>query len=581
MKSRLCAPDGLLGLVFIWLVAASPGMSSVAGAAEVESPAETTGLRARYLALTAQPHAPAPFVSVDFIVGPEERVSGGLWRWWQLEVRTNAEQRVAPLFQLRGLTDRLPVVRPQGSVEFMRYLLRLPDLDETLDYRNRHTGRALLPGWKDFQDYFLPRAAEHSGDSGGLPETCSFLGHVLTRAHLGAGEPWTPWTNATALSLDPELLVGTGRSFKDKEGRRLPQQPQRTDYTYVPFAKDDYRAMIDAGINLFSVTPAQEPWVRSEPVFYLRGADGKPPLRYPADLYRANYVGPVMFMDEPSIIMVGDKLIHNTLRYFSDAAALIEKRTRATYLSAGGYGAFHLEKALLNRGVSLGDMRLMQWDYPSWETLFETTFYQMKGGGNGIVHEGRYQLPEFDKAAARFTGRERQHTGGELLRYHYAFLRGGTCPFGKDWGTAIYGQCDTNISPLAMTLAYDMGARYLWFWTSDHDHHVPWPEQLSLARKLKDHALAHPRPSIRGEPPTLDVAIAIPNGYFLSLENLWWVRVLDKEGRNEASQRYRRLMARALEAVHGCQDRGESFDITVNDGHAIRGYRRILRINDD
>jgi len=155
--------------------------------------------------------------------------------------------------------------------------------------------------------------------------------------------------------------------------------------------------MFDAGMNLFVVNPNQEPWVRAEPVFYVRGAGGNPPLRYPADLYRANYLGPIMFMDEPSILMVGDKLIHNTLRYFSDAAALIEKRTRTTYLSEGSHGAYALEKALRSQGMSFGDMRLMQWDYPSWETLFETTFYQMKGGGNGLVHEGRYQPGAFDR----------------------------------------------------------------------------------------------------------------------------------------------------------------------------------------
>ena len=181
---------------------------------------------------------------------------------------------------------------------------------------------------------------------------------------------------------------------------------------------------------------------------------------------------------------------------------------------------------------------------------------------------------------ARFAGQERKHTARELLLYHYAFLRGGTRPFSKQWGTAIYGQCDTNIAPLALTLAYDQGARYVWFWTSDHDHHAPWPEQLALAQTLKEHAQRHPRASIFGPPPKSDTAIVIPDGYFLSLENLWWVRVMDKEGRNEASQKYRRLMQRALQAVHQCFDRGESFDITVDDGRAIPGYRRIVRVDD-
>jgi dephospho-CoA kinase len=37
---------------------------------------------------------------------------------------------------------------------------------------------------------------------------------------------------------------------------------------------------------------------------------------------------------------------------------------------------------------------------------------------------------------------------------------------------------------------------------------------------------------------------------------------------------------RALEAVHRCLDRGESFDLTVDDGRPIKGYRRIVRVDD-
>jgi hypothetical protein len=235
---------------------------------------------------------------------------------------------------------------------------------------------------------------------------------------------------------------------------------------------------------------------------------------------------------------------------------------------------------LLDAGVNLGEMRLMQEDYPSWETYYYTAFYQMKGGGMGIVHEGRYQLPEFDAAVERVTGEKRAHTAADLLKYHYAFLRGGGRPFGKFWGTAIYGQCDTNIAPQALTLAYDMGARYFWFWTSDHEHHVPWLEQLEWARTLKSHIQSHPRPSIYSPHAEVDTVIVIPNGYFLSLENLWWVRSLDKEKTNHVSMAYSHLMKTVLAEIHQCLERREDFDVTVDDGHPITGYRRIVRVQE-
>jgi hypothetical protein len=533
-----------------------------------------------YLVLTAKDRQPPPFESVRITRGLTEARPAGAAHWLQFEVRQRSGNNEPALCALRLLTEGDPLAGPTNAIRLERYLLRIPETGEVIEYRDRHTGRALLPGWADFERQFLPRAAQGSGRQRGLPETCEFLGHVLTLQNARTNVSWEPWPEPRLLVLDRELLVGTSRAFKDSEGHRLPQQPQRQNYHYVPFTQEDYRLMIEAGVNLFTIEPSQEEWVRGEPVFYLRQAGGKPPLRYPADLYRANYLGPVMFMDEPSILMVGDTNIHRTLRYFSDAAALITKRTREVYDSEGGYGAGRLEKSLLDRKLNLGDLRLRHYDLPSWETLYETAFYQMRGGGMGIVHEGRYQLAEFDKAVERFTGQKRAHTGQELLQYYYAFLRGGTRPFHKFWGTAIYGQCDTNLAPAALTMAYDMGARYLWFWTSDHDHHVPWVEQMELVRALRAHERAHPRLSIFANSPKVDVEIVIPDGYFLSLENLWWVRVLDKEGKNDASIKYRRLMQRALAAVHECFARNESFDITVDDGREITGYSRVVRLND-
>jgi hypothetical protein len=56
---------------------------------------------------------------------------------------------------------------------------------------------------------------------------------------------------------------------------------------------------------------------------------------------------------------------------------------------------------------------------------------------------------------------------------------------------------------------------------------------------------------------------------------------MDKEGQNEASQRYQRLVRRALLAAQDCFDRGEDFDITIDDGRPIMGYRRLVRVDDE
>ena len=540
--------------------------------------------QARYRVLSAETGAAPPFGIVDVLYG-SLRAEGVEW---QLSVRAGDDPGSRPLVQLRAVTSRDPLGVLPSRLGFLEYQVAIPPDEEVLEYRNLHTGGPLLPAWSDFALHFVPRAAAGARRQAGFPTTCEYLGHALTLEQVNAEAAWPSWQKVKTLPLDPELLIGTSRSFKDSEGHRLPQKPQRRDYKYVPLTAEDYRLQIEAGVNLFCISPDQQRYVRGEPVFYIRGADGDPPLAWPADLYRSNYLGNEMFMDEPTCLMIGDKRIHTRLKYFTDAAALITKRVRAKFLGPGG-DAYGLEAALRSRGVIFGDMRLLNLDFPSWETVYETAYYQLAGGLAGMVHEGRYQLDEFNANARASTGLDRVYTVEEMLRYHIAFLRGAARRFGKDWGISIYGQADPRLSPQAMRLAYDRGARYLWYWTSDHDHHLPWPEQIELTRAIRRHIAEHPRPSIRRGLPTLDKVILIPYGYFLTLESptqrkqpfdLWWVRELDAEGKNESSQRYRRLVRNTFAEINRALDAGEDFDISVDDGRQATGYRQVVRVGD-
>jgi hypothetical protein len=546
------------------------------------------GTHGHYRVLPGEPGAKVPFEVVDIAYGPasDEAAAGFAW---ELTLRQTDDAKAQPLMTLRAVTTRDPLAASPEPLVFLRYELSVPATGEVLAYRNVHTGKALLPAWGDFLTYFVPHPARGTRRQNGMPNTCEYLGHVLTLIRTGQKADWPAWPNVKVLDLDPELLIGTSRNFKDKEGHRLPQKPDAQNYTFIPFTADDYRVMIETGVNLF-VHPTSESYVRDEAVFYLRGAGGDPPLQYPADLYRSNYIGDNMFMDEPTCIMLGEKSVHTVLRYFTDAAALLTKRVRARYESKGHYGGYQLEQEFRKMGVSFGDMRLAVVDYPSWETVYETAYYQLAGGLAGIVHEGRYQLDEFNTFVKASTGLDRKFTAEEMLRYHYAFLRGAARRFDKDWGTSIYGQADPKISPLAVRLAYDMGARYLWYWTSDHGHHLPWPEQMELTKVIRERAKAHPRPSIRGPRPALDKLILIPYGYFLTLESptgrkqpfdLWWVREMDAEGKNESSQRYRRLMRNAISEVIKSCDAKEDFDISVDDGEPVRGYRQVVKVSDE
>jgi hypothetical protein len=558
----------LLGL----LATFAPAVVAQAG---LQPPA---GTRLSYLVFSANSSVPPPFAMVDFVYGPGE--GGNRVRWWQLEVRAKANRDTPPLFVLRVLASGDPLAEKQRSVRIERYQLRIPETSEAYEYRDSKTGVALLPGWEGFERDFLPHPAPNTGWKDGAAQTGKFLGQPLSLARKAGpeDEAWRPWNEVRRLDLNREMLIGNDRDFKDAEGRRLPAS-STGDYTYVPLTEDDYRTAIAAGMNMFPVSAKHEQWVRSEPVFYSREAAGEPALRYPADLYRANYLGPVMFIDEPADMVWDNDEHRHAGRFPSDFSTAIETQTRACYLSGDTYGVWRLDAALRGRGVNLGDMRLAQFDYPTWDSYAEATYYEMKAGIAGLVQEGRYNTAGFDAEIFAATGLKLRHTPAQGLKFQYAMMRGGARPFGKFWGTSIYGQCDPAIAPLALTTAYDMGARYFWFWTSDHQHHLPWNEQMSLSRALKEYASKHPRPSVYSPQPRRDAVIAIQKGYFLCLKDFQWKAGNDPE-RREAGEKYTRVLTRALTAAQQCFDRGEDFDITINDGHRLEGYRRIIRIDD-
>lgn len=551
-------------------------LAGVFAACHCEASAETAS-RWQYRVLSTRTEIAPPFEQVDFVRGPVEKVGRNKFYWWQVEVRAKAGATNAPSCIVRGLTSDNPMETTQ-ALRFARYELRIPETGEALEYVEAHSGMALLPAWQDFQKWFVPHAAACSHRQNGAPETGEFLGQILTLQGVKA-ELWTPWQDVKRLEFDREMLVGTGRNFKDVEGHRLPQTPKKQDYTYTNFTAEDYRTMIDAGMNLFTIAADQEQFVRDEPVFYTRAHVRKSPPRFPADLYRANFLGTGMFLDEPASVLTWDKYAGGLMTHFSDAAAVIEGRTRATFQSSDlYYGSRGLESQMPE--INFGEMRLAATELPVWETQFDRSFYILKGGGSGIVHEGRYQLGDFNKQIARVTGKEGHYSAEEMLRYYYAFLRGGAEPAGKFWGTAIYGQCDPKLAPRAFTLAYDMGARYFWFWTSDHGHHVPWVEQVELSRQLKEYAKQHPRSSIYGLQRKRDTAIAIPNGYFLTFGNLYWMRGIDLDGKNAESQHYRELFQRTLQAVDECFQRNRDFNITIDDGRRIEGYKHVVKIQE-
>lgn len=524
-------------------------------------------LQARYTVLPADERGHSAVRAVAVQLLPGETVDGRPYQWWQLDVVLADGASLS----VRALSERAPMRSAEGCGAFARYLFRRRD-GQVIEYRTPD-GRALLPKY-GFERYLLPTPSWGTPYTRGFALSGEVLGHM---AALAAVEPTTAeleWSEAVVLTLDPTLLVGTGRNFKD-DG----QPPDSAgEYSYVPYEERDYDDMLAAGINYVGVTPKQRGWVEDR-AFFFRCV----PV-FPDDLYRSNYYGVTMFSDEPMVRLGWQGIAPDQMLHPHQIAAMLMTRVAAHYTERAVPS--ELEESLRQKGVDLGVMSLKQEDVPVWETVYESAFYQLAAGAPGIVHEGRYTFDNYGwhprlTFGVRADGSPVEMTREEILAYYYAYLRGAARAFNQPWGMAIYGQSDPSFREIAMRLAYDMGAKFIWFWTSDHDHHVPWVEQLRLARVLREHAARHPRRPLEELLRGAETAIVFPMGYGGSWLHVWGERSFAHERLNTSGAFYRDVVGAAMWEAVLAGKRGESYDITVeHPGLEQLGYRKLIRVDE-
>ena len=534
-------------------------MISLLVAGSVAGKSAVPGDWARYGFVLAKQDARPSVKDVTITIGPKT----GNSRWWEMAV-TKPD---GTTFAIRMLSEHPPMTG-DGVGQVKRYLLK-DGSRSFVEYENKSTGRPLLPEF-DFRTQLLPCPTANTAFDGVFATTGAYLGNGVQLMETGHGKALADLGRPKVLSLDPTLIVGTGRNFRDIDDRRVTDR----DYNYRPFTPEEYDEMEAAGINFFIVdTSERESWVRERPAFYT-----KYPVfeDYPNILYRSNYRGTTMFTDEPAILTA-----FNDCRRVTDASNLLRMRVAASIAEQPYYSPRVIPTQLEKAGVYLGTWGLLQRDIPAWEAVFAAGYHEMEGGVSGVIHEGRYNLGVFNTVLKGTFGDGLEVTAEEMLSLHYAFLRGAARCFHGDWGTSIYGQADPAISPLAIKTAYDQGARYIWFWTSDHSHHMPYKEQLELTRILREHEKAHPRKTTKSK-----VAVAFPEGYIGWSEfwpnGLWNNERFGFQKPNEQGVAYGSVIAAALRQGILLARKSVQFDFVV-DGAPARdaGYERIIRVRTD
>lgn len=496
---------------------------------------------------------------------------------WQMDLELGDGRRIS----VRAESKRMPMTSTDGCGAFASYQVRLPE-GEAYRYRDERTGMAVLPKVA-FRELFLPTPDEESVLVDGYRGSGMLLGHIIL---LDRGTPASarvdsrevvPVSDAKTLDLRPDLIIGTSRNFKDDgTGRPTPT----ANYTYVNFVESDYREMIDAGINYYGVDKNQIEWVRDEPVFYRpQGAD----VAWPEDYYRSNFWPAPMFTDEPMVrLAFMEGKTPPNLSHPRQMASFLSSRVRHIYSEYGHSALDPITQYLGRSGIHLS---LDRWDFiqsPTWETEYQVAYYELAGGAAGIVHEGRYDLNNYGWHPDLLFGPGLEMAPAEMMKCYYAFLRGAARAFDRDWGMSIYGQSDPALRELAMSMAYDMGAKDIWYWTSDHDHHMEWPLQLALTRSLLDHAKKHPRGEMDDLRRTANVAVVFPYGYCLMWDRMWGPGTFMRESLNEAGVSYRDVVCAAMWEGILLARRGVPFDFQIDhDGIRDLGYAELIFVQED
>lgn len=451
------------------------------------------------------------------------------------------------------------------------------------EYRNAVTGEAVIPAHGAWE-HLLPRPA--------FAAEVRLLGHRYARVE-GAAEPVAPPADPRVVLLRPDLLIGPASNTRQKDETR---RYDESDYELIRLTARDYREMRDAGITCVRVDDEQSQWADELGLFYW-GAGKR--LPFPESLYRSQYLGAALFLDEPAV-GTRDHVLRPRLakdpafrKAITPQIAFEEFRKYYDHAWRDGAATAMMRGLRERADVDLGDMNFRQANLYSWETMPSTALHQLSQDARvpeAMVFEPpgrigtRRTLPEFDMT---YGVQIRPDDPAALTAILFGFLRGAARSTGKSWGVSIYGAVERADAPFWLTHAYDMGATRFFFWDNYQLACVPYGEVLGLARILSAHAAAHPRRNLDRLRQAAELAIVLPPGYDLGhvqtgKGSLWGIDELNLERVSRAGVRHRAVMSAFFTEIERALKLGIAFD-TMWDLPAAKlaGYREMVRVRED
>jgi hypothetical protein len=525
----------------------------------------------------------------ELSLGPVETAGTETNQW----LRLHGEKVGGQSLTVWLLCDRYPsALLAEAQAHVKQYVLQ-EGSSEPVEFQDGATGRALLPmlgAWP----YLLPRFADGAAFGSGFAPSAVLLGHSFRLSETTDVTPSTP-PSGRVLKLRSDALVGLPHNTRTVDSIR---RFDGSDYPLVRLTTQDYDAMIEAGMNCFNADAEQRSWIETRGVFYWGGALGN--LPYPEILYRSSYLGPALFLDEPAV-GTRDYVIRPQLKQEPELARTLSPQTVLAafeeYFHKAKYEgpAAELMRSLSARpDVAVGEMKFLQENLFTWETMISTGIQQLTEGTNGppsaIVFEPpghvgtRRTLPEMDMVyGCQIPTDDPVNLTGVL----YGFLRGAARLSGRDWGTSIYGAVDRADSPWFLNRAFDLGARFFFFWDTSASACVPFEECLALSKGLQAHIESCPKRDLVRLKTAAEVLILLPPGYnlghvHLGKGSLWGLGELNLERTNRFGVTYRQVMSNFFQEIERCVRAGVAYDLVWDvPGLNLTGYREVVHVFED
>lgn len=530
----------------------------------IASHALWAGEWAQYRIISVDENYTFPVASLRITVSSDVDEAHPTAVWWEMV----GEKTDGQSYTVRVLSDRVPMMHRDGSIgEVYRYIFRQEDTT-AIEYIDSHANKPLLPRY-DFYEALLPIPFDQSARDGKWLSSGDYLGQAITLVAAGTDAELSDIGPITPIAYDTDLLFGPICGIREVDEKRLSDGK----YTFRPTTPQEWEEMVAVGYNITRLINSSDKWLWDKPVFFHRELLGDAP--FPEAFYRSNYLGVWMFVDEPAV------LVHSVDGAMTpeDAGNVLRKRTFTYHKHPTSYPKW-IMSGLANFNIKTGAWAPMDGDVPTWETYHELAFYEMEGGSIGVIHEGRYRLQDYRQWTANLLGSQVELTPTELLVLHYAFLRGAARCFDGDWGTSIYGQAEPELGELAVKLAYDMGAHWIFTGTGGMEHHTPYKEQIALAKALREHQQLHPRPDRRSLVRQATVAVALPYGYDLDFFSMWRNNRFRLDKKNASGARYGDVLAAAFWQGVFLARKGIAFDFVIDTPQVEKaGYEQIVRVD--